>query len=195
MPKISRNSLINLTAFRQANGLLQQDVANYLGVSRGFISMVEKGTTKLSRKNLDKLFDGREVKNWDISDLVPAWTRINKVMDYLNGERYQRRIERGETAQLFGFDPELWDKIQYGEIGLSESYLFIQIWCEEAPEISKEWLLTGVGEMLSAKEGEAHEKTPIEILSEEIRELKDRITSLEGLIKSSKEEIINTLKG
>ena len=188
MPKISHNSLIDLTAFRQANGLLQQDVAEYLGVSRGYVSMVEKGASKLSHSNLDKLFEAKASKQWDLSDLVPAYTRYISLSNYLNIERNKRREAEGLFPAYFvGVDEDTEAKIRYGEIGLSEKADFIKMWCEQAPEINIEWVTSGKGSML--KSIEPHEEpTKIDILLQEIRDLKATMDDLKQLIISYKSE-------
>ena len=60
--------MIDLKRFRKVNGLLQKDLADYLGVSREFISMMEIGKTPLPYGHLSKLL-GNE-NGWDVSMLV-----------------------------------------------------------------------------------------------------------------------------
>lgn len=173
MPKIAHNSLVNLTAFRQRNGILQKDLAEYLGVSRGYISLVESGRSKLSRENLDKLYDNPF--HWNVDDLVPAYTRVEKALEYLNRTRNDLRAKEGLLPAFFtyGYDGE--DvAIKYGEMGIPE--LVANIWCEDAPELNRDWLLYGEGEMLI--QSIPDEPTPIEVLQEKVDKLEAAIREL-----------------
>ena len=67
MPKISRVQELNLTNFRQENNLLQKDLADFLGVSRGYISMVESGKSHLSKENIKKILSN---KSWNSETLT-----------------------------------------------------------------------------------------------------------------------------
>ncbi len=192
MPKITHNSFVDLTAFRQKNGLLQQDVANYLEVSRGYVSMVEKGASKLSRKNLDKLYEAQTTKHWDLSDLVPAYTRLLAAETYLNNERNEQRQASGLNVCLFGSDPEVCEKIRYGEIGISHNIDFIRIWCENAPELNLEWLVSGKGEMISKASNE-DDKSEIDYLKDELKELKDTVSRLEEKTTKALEELADKI--
>ncbi|MCQ2166419.1 MAG: helix-turn-helix domain-containing protein [Bacteroidales bacterium] len=51
--------------FRKVNHLLQKDLADFLGVSREFISMAESGKAPLPYNHLCKLRDND--KGWDVS--------------------------------------------------------------------------------------------------------------------------------
>ena len=59
--------IINLKAFRKANGLKQQDLANILGLSRSFIAQIECGASKLPDNYLQALLAN---KDYDTSMLV-----------------------------------------------------------------------------------------------------------------------------
>jgi len=56
-----------LKTFRKVNNLLQKDVADYLGVSREYISMVESGKASLPYNHLRKLLVND--RGWDVSSL------------------------------------------------------------------------------------------------------------------------------
>ena len=51
---------LNLRLFRKANNLTQDVVAEYLGVTKGFISQVENGKAPLPEDKLKKLLDNAE---------------------------------------------------------------------------------------------------------------------------------------
>lgn len=194
MPKIARNSLVNLTAFRQRNGILQKDLAEYLGVSRGYISLVESGRSNLSPENIDKIFDNPN--HWNTDDLVPAYTRLNRALYYLNRERNEQRAAEGLGPAFFTFLPddesELAIKHGYGDI---PEHLADQ-WCPEAPELSREWLLYGEGEMLVQDTPE--EPTPIEVLQAKVDKLEAAIeeykNTVERLVDSLSKQITDALQ-
>ena len=194
MPKISHNSLLNLTAFRQKNSLLQQDIANYLGVSRGYISMVEKGASKLSRENIDKLFDAKKTLHWDPSDLVPAYTRLNAALEYINGTLNEKRRSVGIQPLYYTMDPTSYSKIKYGEIDVGE--YIIEDLLDTCPELNADWLLFGQGEMLN--EATIKRETEIEALKIEIQNLRKEFASFQSellrRLKETRDQIIESLK-
>ena len=193
MPRINLNSLVNLTAFRQRNGILQKDLADYLGVSRGYISMVESGKSRLSRDNLDKLYDNPF--HWNTDDLVPAYTRIEKALVYLNQTRNEQRAAEGLPPSFFAYGYDGEDlAIKYGEMGIPE--YIAGIWCHGAPELSREWLLYGEGEMLVQKASE--EPAPIEVLQAKVDKLEAAIeeykNTVERLVDSLSKQITDALQ-
>lgn len=54
--------------FRKVNGITQKELADYLGVTEGYISRVENGFTKLSEEKQSVLLESD--KGWDITPLV-----------------------------------------------------------------------------------------------------------------------------
>ena len=192
MPKILRQSLINLTAFRQRNGILQKDLAKYLDVSRGYISMVESGKSSLAKESLDKLYDNP--KHWNVEDLVPAYTRLNQALEYLNIKRNEQRAVQGLPPTLFSMGEDDEFNIKYGYSGIPE--YIADMWCSGAPELNQEWLLTGIGEMLV----NANQDSPsqIEVLQQKIDELEASLeefkTFIDQMIESVPEKVVAALQ-
>lgn len=62
--------MFDLKAFREENNLKQGEVADYLGVSFGFISQIERKKAKLSRAQ-EKMLQGND-RGWVIPDSAPA---------------------------------------------------------------------------------------------------------------------------
>ena len=56
---------LNLRLFRKANKLTQDAVADYLGVTKGFISQVETGKSSLPEDKLQKLLDNPQ---WSVDE-------------------------------------------------------------------------------------------------------------------------------
>ena len=59
----------DLKAFRKANNLKQTELANYLGVSREYLSLVETGKSKLSAEKVSMLLTNPY--GWDTSSITP----------------------------------------------------------------------------------------------------------------------------
>ena len=190
MPKIARNSLVNLTAFRQRNGILQKDLADYLGVSRGYISLVESGRSNLSPENIGKLF--ANPYHWNDEDLVPAFTRLCQVQDYLCITKYGQR-EDSEISDLIPPDGTV-EAIKYGYIDIPVD--LVDKWCADSPELNREWLLTGKGKMIT--EGSTKVPSQIEVLQAKIDKLEAAIeeykTTVERLVGSLSKQITEALQ-
>lgn len=59
---------VNIKLFRKRNSLTQENVAAFLGTTKGFISQVENGYTGLPQDKLQKLLEND--KGWDLEGLV-----------------------------------------------------------------------------------------------------------------------------
>ena len=81
--------MIDLKAFRKANGLTQADVAQYLSVSAPFITRVESGLNKLPEDKLQKLINND--RGWDVSYLM------NNVS---NGDHIHQNGGRGNIGKI-----------------------------------------------------------------------------------------------
>lgn len=68
------SEIVDLKGFRSANNLSQQDVADFLGVSRSFVGQVESGFSKLPKDKIDKL--GANNRGWDVSLLLVDGTHL-----------------------------------------------------------------------------------------------------------------------
>ena len=60
--------MIDIKQFRKRNKLKQEELAEYLGVTRAFISMVETGASKLPTEKLNLLVSNTH--GWDTSMLI-----------------------------------------------------------------------------------------------------------------------------
>lgn len=59
---------IDIKAFREANNLTQKELADYLGIDKGFISAIEHGKSKFPKAKLTILLNNPH--NWDTSMLT-----------------------------------------------------------------------------------------------------------------------------
>lgn len=60
--------MVDLKAFRKANNLTQNELANYLGVGQGFISQMEKGDRPVPKEYISTL--SANPYGWDVSMLT-----------------------------------------------------------------------------------------------------------------------------
>lgn len=181
--------LVKLALFRRKNGLFQQEIADYLNVSRGYISLVEKGASKLSDEKIDQLLLSPIRQNWDTRDLVPAYTRLNDALVYISG-KLNANTKPGEPLRRYTIKPELEEKIKHGKIGISVALADDIV--AHHPELNREWLITGFGEMLNA------DVPPSDSPSSEIAELKELLIAQKAemlqMIEVYTERIIKAIR-
>ena len=79
--------MIDIKQFRKRNKLKQEELAEYLGVTRAFISMVETGASKLPTEKLNLLVSNPH--GWDTSMLI-------------NGSIYAGNNNVGDVNVLIG---------------------------------------------------------------------------------------------
>ena len=173
MTRISKGMYIDITKFRLANNLLQKDLSDYLGVTRGYMSMVERGASKLSRTQLDKIRDND--RNWDVKDLVPAYTRILFMQ-----EKFKEHLAE---VQLYTIIAPVLEKIKYGEATITEYIADAIIKVFPGGPINKNWILSGEGDFIAI---EKKKKTPVE----EIQEMKKTLEKNTRQIQFLSEQIL-----
>lgn len=84
--------MVDIRAFRKANGLTQEDLANYLGVGKAFISQVETGRSSLSEVKYSMILNNP--RGWDTSMLQRRNTsEVTHLPPFIkNGETPQKGI-------------------------------------------------------------------------------------------------------
>ena len=98
-----------LRKFRIQNKLLQKEVADYLGVSRNFISIIESGKSSLPREHWQRLVNNDQ--GWDASALLESdqpsdnqirgnVTRIGNISGVTNSPTTIKNNGGGESAEL-----------------------------------------------------------------------------------------------
>lgn len=117
--------MIDLKGFRKANSLSQNDVAEYLGVSRSFIGQVEAGFSKLPESKINKLIANNN--GWDVTCLSigdvngdhihqnGGKNNIGKVI-YDNSEtatlKRENELLRQQVAELREQNERYWNMIE-----------------------------------------------------------------------------------
>ena len=81
---------IDIKAFRDANNLTQKELADYLGIDKGFISAIEHGKSKFPKAKLTLLLNNPH--NWNVSMLIQPENSMadepkqDSLVDYLKSE-------------------------------------------------------------------------------------------------------------
>ena len=110
--------MVELKEFRKVNNLRQKELADYLGVSREYISIAENGKTKLAFSQLGKLRNNPY--GWDTSMLSDE-TQLNaasSVSDCQNSEfevaalRRENDMLRQQLAELKERCERYWQMIE-----------------------------------------------------------------------------------
>jgi len=132
----------NLKLFRKRNSLKQNELAELLGITRSFISMVEKDKSKLPKDKLAKLLALSGANGWDVEALLPEYARLMIANKYLE--------DNGKSIPL---TTQTIDNLRLGEEEFSSE--IAETISAAYPSINSAWLLTGEGSMLTeSKESE-----------------------------------------
>lgn len=167
----NKHNFVQLAAWRQHNGLRQVDVAEYLHVSRGFISLVEKGSAKLSTKKLIELFEAAGPPHyWAPHLLVPEWDRYQEVCNYI----INRNEELGIDIAIPKLPEDTCKAIEYGEAAIPKT--FVDDVCKAFPEINRDYVLNGAGDLILEQEGKG--PSPIDTLAEKVDNLTNLLTNV-----------------
>lgn len=180
MDEYTYTQLVDMAGFRKKNGLKQSDVANIIGTSGSFISLVEKGSAKLPDDKLELLVDNSD--GWN--GLVPCYDRLVN----LQGTLIERGCLTEEKADLYPepFVDELSyavvNKIKFGKIGITSEIAdkLVGIY----PMVNYDWLIYGEGKMLY-DDAELRQKGLIESvnrLEKEVAEMQQKLDSILDLL-------------
>ena len=171
-------SYINLLAFRKKNRLTQQQVADFIGTTKAFISQVETGVSKLPDKKLKTLY----FSPWDSNDLIPHFTRLIKAWREYNKRNGRETVDLYplEESDPFNLGSTTIYCLFYGNAGIDDEIANAII--SVMPDISREWLLQGTGEMI-ATQITTGEVERIALLEERVRALEETVNRLKKVFK------------
>lgn len=88
--------MFDLRLFRKANGITQQAVAEYLGVTKQFITQIETGKVALPTDKLKKILDNPEWSLMEYNRLVETLEDMKRGKECKVG-----RVEKEASDQLF----------------------------------------------------------------------------------------------
>lgn len=170
---MSKTSYIDLASFRKSNGINQSELADFLGTSRSFISLIETGVNKLPADKLEMILASAPSKHWHIDELLPHLDRLKK----LDQELTNRGVTRINKNPL-NLTDEAYRGFQSGRLGFTEQFADEIVndirYKSRYININRSWLLTGEGEM---------------ILPESIEQLANKVRDLERVVDSFRERL------
>ncbi len=175
-----KKPLIQLAEYRRQNGLKQSDVAKIFDTSPSYVSLVETGNAKLSKKSLDNFWDSEGIVK---VGLIPAYDRLVQLASALSDQGKCKATpaypNNDTTGQYEPFEHVLTRdvvlNIKYGIAGISDAIVNdLQIYYDT--QISKEWLMSGVGEMFIDNTKEVL----IDCMTQLYKNLDKRLNELEG---------------
>lgn len=156
---------IDVKGFRDRFGLKQSELADFLGITRGFISLIEKGTAKLPAKHIDKILD-----RFGICGLIPAYDRITILRSLKNDD-----FPSGMDIQPYIADNTLIN-IRHGIIPITEEIADKLV--TAYPQLNRKWLMTGKEEMFCDSNELAHRK-----LETKLNEVLARCDALQSILE------------
>lgn len=112
--------VIDIKAFRELNNLTQKELADYLGIDKGFISAIEHGKSKFPKAKLTLLLNNPH--NWDISMLTQPENpmadepKADGLVEYLERKVSDQEVLIRELYQQIGMLEAKLDLARKGEI-------------------------------------------------------------------------------
>ena len=177
--------LIDLAGFRKKYGLKQKDVGDLIGTSGSFISLVEKGTSRLPDDKLKMLISKTKGKE----GLVPCYDRLENLQKILLMKRYISK----ESVSQYPFEKELTTntiiQIMLGKSGITNEMATKII--ESYPMVNSDWLMFGQSNsMMNSVQFETMDLQAISLLQRQNEEIIKKLDKTLSMISS----FINVLK-
>lgn len=181
-------NLINLEAFRKENHITQEEIASFLGTTRGYISLVESGRSRLADEKIDKLInEGQHMKGWNIYPLNPLYSNLCTLSKYLltrdKSIRPSFNLETGQNPLMI--IPIEMLTIKHGKQNITGQ--IVETITTRFPFVNRDWLLSGNGEMILTEEqilqkDKIEQKVTINMLFDKIEEMNNRLKRIEDLL-------------
>ena len=111
---------IDLKAFRKANNLTQEQLGDYLGIKKSFVSTIESGKDPMPKAKLSKLLSNPY--NWDTSMLTQPENpmadepKADGLVEYLERKVSDQEVLIRELYQQIGMLEAKLDLARKGEI-------------------------------------------------------------------------------
>lgn len=171
-------NFINLEAFRKHNHITQEKIANYLGTTRGYISLVESGRSKLSDEKIDRLMrEGRLEEGWNIYPLNPSFYNLYTLSEYLRSmdDKLSPAFDWESGQNPLMIQPLELLEIKHGKKDITPKIANTIV--QRYPYVNKDWVMSGNGDWLLT---EAQQTIRKEINSNEtVLTLEERIAALD----------------
>ncbi len=214
--KTEKEKLVDLAAFRERNGLKQEDLAQLLGVNRSYISQVEIGSCRISADKVKKIWELGDEYKWFMDDFVPAYSRLSKLKQELtedfaiydlmrknrsDGSTYVQRLSDFEAGLEKVLSLTVLESIRLGQQGIDSVLAdrIISVIPECLPPVSREWLMTGEGAIYVERKDQSpqeHHSDPnqspsIDDVMVLLEKMSRRQEVLESMIKEIKAFLLN----
>lgn len=171
-------NFINLEAFRKHNHITQEKIAQYLGTTRGYISLVESGRSKLSDEKIDKLMgEGRLEEGWNVYPLNPAFYNLYTLSEYLRSmdDKLSPAFDWESGQNPLMIQPLELLEIKHGKKDITPKIANTIV--QRYPYVNRDWVMSGNGDWLLT---EAQQTIRKEINSNEtVLTLEERIAALD----------------
>lgn len=176
---------INLRRFRKENQLSQKELAEFLGVTCGFISLIENGKAKLPEDKLKRLIiDGKNDKGWQIGVIIPAPAQRLRTLANLVTTRSAQKGYVLDTEPLIGLTSQQIESFE--TMGATVTREVAERVKEKLPNLNTEWLLTGEGKAFIKEDLDDDDirqelqsvLAEIDGVKEELKEIKEMLRSL-----------------
>lgn len=173
--------MIDMAVFRKKNHLSQQQVADFLGTSKSYVSRVECGRSSLSDENIHRLVTESD---WDTAPLIPNFERFSAAWEEYNRiNGINTTIWPLEDHNPFGLGDSIVAGLFYGTFGIDESIANSII--SVIPTINRNWLLTGEGQMIDKHQNANNDlRTEISLLRKDVRRISEQLEALVNLISN-----------
>ena len=136
--------LMDLAGFRRKNGVRQAELAEYIGKTRGYISVVETSSRRLSEETINAILN-----RWGGDcGLIPCYGRLVQLEVELVAQGYMEPYHLDSDVIPFSeqISEPVAKNIKYGKIGITDDIANKIV--AAFPIVNKGWLLTGEGNML-----------------------------------------------
>ena len=171
-------NFINLEAFRKHNHITQEKIAQYLGTTRGYISLVESGRSKLSDEKIDRLMrEGRLEEGWNIYPLNPSFYNLYTLSEYLRSmdDKLSPAFDWESGQNPLMIQPLELLEIKHGKKDITPKIANTIV--QRYPYVNKDWVMSGNGDWLLT---EAQQTIRKEISgSEKVLTIEERIAALD----------------
>ena len=139
---MSSTKLIDLAGFRRRTGLTQAKLAEFLGVTRGNISLMESAG-RISPQHIDKVY-----REHSSCGLIPCYDRLIDAEVYLVKNDYLEShfLNLDVLPFVEQLTAEVVLSIKYGKVGITSDMANKIV--TSYPIINKEWLISGEGDMV-----------------------------------------------
>lgn len=175
--------LLEFSFFRKENGIKQQELADFLGISRSFLSLIETGKSPCPNDKIDKILDRSEEMGWNSKSFNPAYYRLSQLCRELasNAGRYDARIRPEAEEGILNIPQKDILDIKHGKLGITSEIAGAIVL--QHPDVNVEWLLYGNGEIFRQISNDKKKDEVWEKIYADISDIKKELARLTRLLE------------